>query len=44
MLHDYARLGRYVEGFVSIGDAVCALNPVYGQGMTVSANAATLLD
>jgi len=44
MLHDYAKLDRYVEGFVSIGDAVCALNPVYGQGMTVSANAATLLD
>jgi 2-polyprenyl-6-methoxyphenol hydroxylase-like FAD-dependent oxidoreductase len=44
MLHDYARLPRYVERFVSIGDAVCALNPVYGQGMTVSANAVTLLD
>ena len=44
MLHDYAKLDRYVEGFVSLGDAVCALNPVYGQGMTVSAHAATLLD
>jgi flavin-dependent dehydrogenase len=44
MLHDYAKLDRYVEGFVSLGDAVCALNPVYGQGMTVSALAATLLD
>ncbi len=25
------------EGFVALGDAVCALCPVYGQGMTVSA-------
>lgn len=25
------------HGFVALGDAVCALCPVYGQGMTVSA-------
>ncbi len=31
------------EGFVSLGDAVCALCPVYGQGMTVSALSALLL-
>lgn len=31
------------EGFVSLGDAVCALCPVYGQGMTLSALSAMLL-
>lgn len=31
------------QGFVALGDAVCALCPVYGQGMTVSAKAAIVL-
>lgn len=31
------------KGFVALGDAVCALCPVYGQGMTVSALSAMLL-
>jgi 2-polyprenyl-6-methoxyphenol hydroxylase-like FAD-dependent oxidoreductase len=31
------------DGFIAIGDAVCALCPVYGQGMTVSARAALVL-
>ncbi len=31
------------EGFVALGDAVCALCPVYGQGMTVSALSAMVL-
>lgn len=30
-------------GFVCLGDAVCALCPVYGQGMTVSALSAIIL-
>lgn len=30
-------------GFVALGDAVCALCPVYGQGMTVSALSAIVL-
>ena len=30
-------------GFITLGDAVCALCPVYGQGMTVSALGATTL-
>lgn len=30
-------------GFVALGDAVCALCPVYGQGMTVSALSAEVL-
>lgn len=31
------------DGFVALGDAVCALCPVYGQGMTVSALSAMVL-
>ncbi|PMB42650.1 monooxygenase [Fischerella thermalis CCMEE 5330] len=31
------------KGFVALGDAVCALCPVYGQGMTVSALSAMVL-
>lgn len=31
------------QGFITLGDAVCALCPVYGQGMTVSAKAAMVL-
>ncbi|HEY9891618.1 MAG TPA: monooxygenase [Candidatus Sericytochromatia bacterium] len=31
------------QGFVALGDAVCALCPVYGQGMTVSALSALVL-
>lgn len=31
------------DGFVTLGDAVCALCPVYGQGMTVSALSAMVL-
>jgi 2-polyprenyl-6-methoxyphenol hydroxylase-like FAD-dependent oxidoreductase len=43
-LRHFERLRRQPEGFVAIGDAVCAFNPIYGQGMTVAALEALALD
>jgi flavin-dependent dehydrogenase len=40
----YDKLEKYLEGFVALGDAVYALNPVYGQGMTLASIASQLLD
>ena len=39
---DYDKI-ELPTGFIALGDAVCALCPVYGQGMTVSALAAKTL-
>ena len=43
-LRHYERLDRWPDGFVALGDAACTFNPVYGQGMTVSALGALVLD
>lgn len=41
-LRHYEKI-KLPSGFVCLGDAVCALCPVYGQGMTISAIATTIL-
>lgn len=43
-LRHYERLSHWPEGFAVVGDAVCAFNPIYGQGMTVAALGAMTLD
>lgn len=43
-LRKYDELPRYLEGLLAVGDAVYALNPVYGQGMTVAAMGVQRLD
>lgn len=40
----YEDLPRLPVHLVAVGDAVCAFNPVYGQGMTVAALGALTLD
>ncbi|WP_158851322.1 FAD-dependent oxidoreductase [Saccharothrix deserti] len=39
----YERLSPWPSGFVVLGDAACAFNPVYGHGMTVVARQAIAL-
>ena len=41
---EFHRLPRWPERFVVLGDAVCAFNPVYGQGITTAALGAETLD
>lgn len=43
-LRHFERLARLPANFVILGDAVCAFNPVYGQGMTTAALGALTLE
>jgi 2-polyprenyl-6-methoxyphenol hydroxylase-like FAD-dependent oxidoreductase len=43
-LRHYDSLGRFPRGVIAVGDAACAFNPVYGQGMTAAAIGADVLD
>ena len=43
-LRHFEQLERWPTGFIATGDAVCAFNPIYGQGMTTSALDALVLD
>jgi 2-polyprenyl-6-methoxyphenol hydroxylase-like FAD-dependent oxidoreductase len=42
-LRHYERLADRPEGFLVLGDAACAFNPVYAQGMTIACMGATAL-
>jgi flavin-dependent dehydrogenase len=40
----FERVPRWPDRFLVMGDAVCAFNPSYGQGISVSATCAVLVD
>jgi flavin-dependent dehydrogenase len=42
--YHYEAMKNWPENFIVLGDSVCAFNPLYGQGVTVAAIAATILN
>ncbi|NJK74101.1 MAG: 2-polyprenyl-6-methoxyphenol hydroxylase-like oxidoreductase [Richelia sp. CSU_2_1] len=43
-MRHYDRIWKYPENLAIVGHALCAFNPIYGQGMTVAAMDAQILD
>jgi flavin-dependent dehydrogenase len=41
--HSYGKHRAWPDGLIVVGDAYCAFNPIYGQGITVAACQAVLL-
>lgn len=41
--HPYEKVGDWPDGLLAVGDALCAFDPVYGQGITVGAVQALVL-
>lgn len=42
-LKHFDKLDRSLEGYIVVGDALCTLNPIYGQGQTMAVLEAELL-
>ncbi|MBP0005190.1 MAG: FAD-dependent monooxygenase [Cyanobacteria bacterium SBC] len=42
-LYRYERLKKKPQGLIALGDSVCSFTPIYGQGITVAALGAVLL-
>jgi 2-polyprenyl-6-methoxyphenol hydroxylase-like FAD-dependent oxidoreductase len=43
MRRHYQEMRRFPDGILPIGDSICALDPVFGQGMTIAAFQAEIL-
>ena len=42
--YHYEKIRKFPENFIVLGDAVCAFNPIYAQGITVAALQSKVLD